>query len=328
MRALQFHQFGDSAKVLSIENVPVPEIKSDELLVKMHLSPIHTHNRMRVEGVYGGKVEFPACAGSEALGIVVKVGSNVKDFQEGDKVACGACAGTWAEFFAVPSRKAWRVPDGMKDELAAQISEMPLSAWLLCDFLEKTAGLSKGDWFLQNAAGGTVGQMLSVFAGDRGFKGLSFVRDKEKAEALSQKGIKVVCTQDSYWKADVKKILGTSKAKIVIDSVGGEAGADLLPFLDEEGQFVIFGNLTGKPLSVPAGDFIFSDRILRGFWAAPLKEKLQGEAREAVLKRLASYMREGRIHLPVSKIYPLEEIEEAIRESRMAGREGKVLLTC
>ncbi|QCE33187.1 alcohol dehydrogenase [Acetobacteraceae bacterium] len=326
MKAARFNHYGAPQKVLKIKEISIPEIKADEVLVKTILSPIHTHNCMLVSGTYGDKPTLPAGAGSEAVGTIVKIGANVSDLEIGDKVAYGACTETWAEYFTAPAEMAWKVPEGMKDELAAQISEMPLSAWLLCDFLEKKIPLSKNQWLVQDAAGGTVGKMLATLGEEKGFKILSLLRNKEQCKTLSEKGQQTVCTKDSDWIEQAKKIMNGANAAAAVDAVGGEAGKDLIDLLNEKGQLVLFGNLTGKPLPIEAGAFIFSHRIIRGFWATPLKKALKGEKRAAVFADLAAHIQDGRFELPVGGVYPLDEIQEALHANQSSGHEGKILL--
>lgn len=143
MKAAVWYGNGD----IRIEEIPEPEIKYDELLVKTKAvgicgSELHA---------YEGKSERrkpPLIMGHEFAGEVTKVGGKVKDIYEGDRVViepiirCGICeqctcgrsnicnnmqliglhrSGAFAEFVAVPAVKCYKIPDNVSFEEASMV---------------------------------------------------------------------------------------------------------------------------------------------------------------------------------------------------------------
>ena len=95
----------------------------------MVLSPIHNHDLAIIRGIYGRKPELPAVAGTEALGVVDKVGPQVEHLAVSQRVcAMSGGTGAWAEYFLAPAATAVPVPAGVPDESACQLLAMPLSA--------------------------------------------------------------------------------------------------------------------------------------------------------------------------------------------------------
>ena len=129
--------------------VPVPEVKDDQVLVKiMNIgicgSDIH---------VYHGKhpfTKYPVTQGHEVSGEIAKVGKDVTEFHEGQKVTiepqvyCGQCypcrhgnilvrlvmdqtTGTASEYFAVDASKVTPIPEDMSYEEGAMIEPLAVA---------------------------------------------------------------------------------------------------------------------------------------------------------------------------------------------------------
>ena len=94
MKAVVFEEFGSPRKVLRIEERPLPEPGPGQVRIKLVLSPLHNHDLMIVTGHYGYKPSLPHVPGTEALGIVDKLGEGVTNLKLGQRVTGGGSA-TW-----------------------------------------------------------------------------------------------------------------------------------------------------------------------------------------------------------------------------------------
>jgi L-iditol 2-dehydrogenase len=152
MKALVLEEYGR----LVYEDVPVPEIGGDDVLVEVKACGICGSDVHGMDGSTGRR-QPPLVMGHEASGIVVETGDGVSGWIEGDRVTfdstvyCGAChfcrrgeinlcdnrrvlgvaceefsqAGAFAEYVSVPQRILCRLPDGVTFEQAAMVE--PLS---------------------------------------------------------------------------------------------------------------------------------------------------------------------------------------------------------
>ena len=120
MHSIEFERFGDPAEVLTLVERERPSPGPGQALIRMILSPIHNHDLMTVAGTYGIKPPLPAIGGTEALGVVEKLGAGVENLQVGQRVIGGAQQ-TWADYYLVDARYARPVPDGIDDETACQL---------------------------------------------------------------------------------------------------------------------------------------------------------------------------------------------------------------
>src|SRR5260370_41691205 len=102
MKAVRIHSFG-GPEVLRFEEVPKPDPKPDELLVRVFAAGVNPVDWKIREGRLGA-VPFPSIMGSDFSGEVESVGSDVRDFHLGEPVL-GVVAeesGSYAEYAVAP----------------------------------------------------------------------------------------------------------------------------------------------------------------------------------------------------------------------------------
>jgi len=86
MRAAYYEEHG-SYENIKIGELPQPEIKEDEVLVKVKAFSLNHLDIWIMEGKYPAKIPMPHIFGSDASGVVVKKGSAVKNVKEGDSIS-------------------------------------------------------------------------------------------------------------------------------------------------------------------------------------------------------------------------------------------------
>lgn len=323
MRSATYNEFGRPTEVLSLGDRPIPEPNANEVRVKTVLASIHNHDLLTIRGKYGFKPELPAIGGSEAVGVIDAVGSELKDLKVGQRVAAASVQATWAEYFVAPEHMIFPIPESLEDEMAAQLIAMPLSALMLLEFLE----VESGQWIIHNAANGAVGKSLAMLAAARGINTINVVRSSDAMSELEALDIKNnVNTADEDWKEQVKAILGDDKISAAVDSVGGEDSGDLLSLLGHYGTFAVFGAMSGKPMVLNPTHMIFKQAVLKGFWGSKLSQEMSVENKKRLVNELIECAVDGKLRLPVEATFDLADIIKAVDGKLQAGKSGKVLL--
>lgn len=323
MRSAIHTTFGEPADVLALEESPVPEPGPGQVRIKTILSPIHNHDLWTVRGSYGYKPELPAIGGSEAVGTVDALGEGVTGITIGQRVSVASVHGSWAEYFLAPAAGLVPVPDSISDEAAAQLIAMPFSAITLLDFLE----VASGDWVIQNTANGAVGKTLAMLAAARGVHIVNLVRRDAGVEELAALGIaNAVSTATDGWQDRVRAITGDAPIRAAVDSIGGQASAELLSLLDEDGLLVSFGTMAGEPMQISSGNLIFKQAVVKGFWGSKVSAAMPAEAKRRLLGELIRLVASGELKLPAGAVFGLDQVADAVRASLTAGKAGKVLL--
>ncbi|WP_352339438.1 zinc-binding dehydrogenase [Psychrobacter sp. 16-MNA-CIBAN-0192] len=323
MRSATYDHFGKPTDVLSLGERPTPEPKANEVRVKTILASIHNHDLLTIRGKYGFKPEMPAIGGSEAVGIIDAVGSDVKNLKVGQRVAAASVQATWAEYFVAPEHMVFPVPDSLDDEMAAQLIAMPLSALMLLEFLET----ENGQWVIHNAANGAVGKSLAMLAAARGVKTINLVRSEDALEELEALDIKnSINTENEDWKDQVKSLLGDEQISAAVDSVGGEDSGALLSLLGHGGVFAVFGAMSGKPMMLNPTDMIFKQAVLKGFWGSKISQEMSVKNKQRLVDELIDRAVSGQLKLPTEATFDLADILKAVDGKMQAEKKGKVLL--
>jgi len=323
MRSATYNEFGKPTEVLSLGDRPIPEPKPTEVRVKTVLASIHNHDLLTIRGQYGFKPEMPAIAGSEAVGVVDAVGSEVKNLKVGQRVAAASVQATWAEYFVADEDMVFAIPESLDDEMAAQLIAMPLSALMLLEFLEARSG----QWIIHNAANGAVGKSLAMLAAARGIHTINVVRSSDAIKELEAIGAENnVSTDNEDWKDQVRQIIGDDSISAAVDSVGGDASGDLLSLLGHGGTFAVFGAMSGKPMVLNPTHMIFKQATMKGFWGSKLSQEMSVENKQRLINELIERAVEGKLKLPVEATFDLADIIKAVDGKLQSGKNGKVLL--
>lgn len=324
MQSVKFHEFGNPADVLRVEEVEQPEPGANQVLVKLRARSINPSDLLTVRGLYGALPRLPATPGLEGMGEVAAVGDGVKNIRPGQRVIPLGVQGTWQDYILAPSAQLIPVPDSISDQTAAQFVVNPLTAWIMT--IEELS-LKPGEWLLQTAAGSTLGRVVLQIARLRGFKTINVVRRREQVEELKTLGAdECICTGDEDIVERVKEITGKTELTKAIDAVGGQTGADVMRALGRNGVLLVYGLLSMEPMPIDGGRMIFTTTTIRGFWLTEWLRSAAPERQQAVTSEMLRAMATSEIVPPVEAEYKLADVLAAVEHAERRGRSGKVLL--
>lgn len=154
MKAVVYDQFG-TADVLRLANVPQPEPRPGDLLVRVRALGVNRADILQRQGYYGTQTYGEsALLGLELSGEVVAVGSDVVDMQPGDRVMAIVGGGAYAEYARVDRGMAVAIPEGLDFIGAAAVMESFVTAW---EALVHLGEIAPGDSILVHAAAGGIG---------------------------------------------------------------------------------------------------------------------------------------------------------------------------
>jgi NADPH:quinone reductase-like Zn-dependent oxidoreductase len=99
MKAIRIHKFGPTAEVLQYEEVPIPEPRPNELLIKVEAASLNRADLGLTKGTYRiAPDELPVIPGREFAGIVAKLGTGAQEFKVGQRVVAYTGTGGYAEY--------------------------------------------------------------------------------------------------------------------------------------------------------------------------------------------------------------------------------------
>ncbi|HEX6479822.1 MAG TPA: zinc-dependent alcohol dehydrogenase family protein [Ktedonobacteraceae bacterium] len=329
MKAIQFDQYGEPAKVLTVQESPLPEPGKGEVRVRILASPINPSDLLFVRGHYAGvQPQFPSPVGFEGVGMVDALGPQVHHPVPGQRVAVinAEKGGNWAEYAVVPASFLLPVPDDIPDEQVASFLINPASAILM---LRHVLAIPQGEWLLQSAAASELGRMIIKLAKHDGIRTINVVRRRESVAELEQLGADaVIVSTEGRIDEQVRRIVGPQGINYAIDPVVGETGTQIYQALSNDGRMLVYGSLTGEPIRVGADPrFILAGhRILEVFWLGYWFPRLEDAAKQNLIDEIIALMREGVLVTSAALKFSLNEIDAAVRQAETKGRQGKVLL--
>jgi NADPH2:quinone reductase len=320
MKAIQVKQTG-GPEVMQVADLPVPQPKPNEAVVKIAASGVNFIDVYLREGRY--KAPLPFVPGQEGAGSVTAVGADVKSVKLGDRVAWCGVMGSYAEYAAVPAERLVPVPSGVNDQQAASVMLQGMTAQYL---IYDTFPLKRGQTALIHAAAGGVGQLLVQMAHNIGARVIATVSTDEKAELAKQAGADdVILYSKVDFETETKRLTEGRGVDVVYDGVGKTTFAKSLNVLRLRGMMVLFGGSSG---SVPPFDLLELSQKGSLYVTRPrlfdyivTTEELHARA-NALFKMIA----DGKLKLRIEHIYPLADAGKAHQEMEGRMTTGKLLL--
>jgi mitochondrial enoyl-[acyl-carrier protein] reductase / trans-2-enoyl-CoA reductase len=314
--------FGKPANVLEIKERSRPRLRQDEILLEMLAAPVNPADLNVIEGKYGELPELPAVIGNEGVGRVAAVGSKAAGFSENDLVL-PMRRGTWSQFMVANATTAVRLPREMNAFQAAMLTVNPSSAW---GMLKSFVKLAPGEWILQNAANSAVGRCVIQIARSFGWRTLNLVRRPDLIEELKSLGADVVAVEGCDLREVSAEHCGAARPRLGLNAVGGASALNLANALADFGTLVTYGAMARQPLKIPNGLLIFRNLEFKGFWASRWLRSLPPAESQKLWNALAWLSVEGKLRIPIHRIFPLSQLLAAVAEAGAEKRNGKVVL--
>jgi trans-2-enoyl-CoA reductase len=266
--------------------------------------------------------ELPATPGFEGAGVVVDLGSDVKNLAPGALVILPHNIGTWRDAIAVKADELVAVPDGIEPVHAAMLKINPMTAWRL---LHDYADLKKGEWLIQNAANSAAGRAVIQIAHELAYKTVNIVRRKEPIDELRADGGDVVLVDGENLREEVKNATGGAPIRLGLNAVGGESALRLANCLAPGSTMVTFGAMSLQPLKIPNGLLIFKDLRFQGIWINKWYDNATPAQRMEAFRPLFEMAKRGLLQTKVEKAYPLSEVKTAVTHAAQGKRSGKII---
>ena len=320
MKAIQLTRVG-GPEVMELADLPVPQPKPNEVVVKIAASGVNFIDVYQREGRY--KVPLPFVLGQEGAGRVTEVGSDVKTIKVGDRVAWTGILGSYAEYAAVPAERVVHIPDGVTEQQAAAAMLQGMTAHYLC---HDSFPVKRGHTVLVHAAAGGVGLLLVQMTKNIGARVIGTVSTEAKAKLAKDAGAdEIIFYTKTDFEAETKRLTADKGVEAVFDGVGKVTFEKGLNVLKPRGYMVLFGGSSGP---VPPFDPIVLSQKGSLFLTRPTLVHYIA-TREELEKRSSdvfSMIREGKLKLRIEHTYPLADARKAHEELEGRKTTGKLLL--
>ncbi|MGH7492493.1 MAG: quinone oxidoreductase family protein [bacterium] len=320
MKAIRIHQHG-GPEVLKLEELPVPAPGPEEVLVRLHAVGVNFVEIYHRLGLY--KVTLPCTLGTEAAGVVEKIGANVTEVKPGDRVAYALVLGAYAEYAIVPAQKLVPLPENIALQQAGAVMVQGMTAHYLT---HSTYPLKAGETCVVHAAAGGVGLLIIQMAKRMGARVIGTVSTEVKAEFARAAGADAIIlyTRQDF-EREVKNLTNNRGVDVVYDSVGKTTYEKSMNCLRPRGFLVLFGQASGAvppidPLVLSAKGSIYLTRATLANYTATRTELL--ERAHEVFNGIAM----GALRVRIDRTLPLAEAAQAHRLLENRQTAGKIML--
>lgn len=324
MKAVVYYQYG-SADVLTLEEVPMPVPKADEVLVKVHATSINSYDLDVLRGspfiarIIGGlRKPKRHILGTDIAGVVESIGAAVGQFQPGDDVFgevswrfISVGWGGFAEYACARATSMTRKPASLTFEQAAAI---PQVAALALGALTYNGQIQPGQKVLINGAGGGVGTIATQVAKSLGAD-VTGVDSAEKLELVRSLGADQVI---DYTKEDFTR--NGQRYDLIIDVAAYRSTFDYKRALAPEGAYGVIGGSLAR----------FFQTVFLGPWIRLFSSKKMGSVGSkpnAGSAWLLDLIEAGKVVPVIDRTYPLSELPEAFRHFAGGHVKGKIVIT-
>lgn len=329
MKAIRLHEFG-GPEVLRYEEAPLPQLKSGEVLVRVHAVGINPPDWYLREGYkdlppdWQPQVAFPLILGSDISGVVEAVAIDVDQFSVGDEVfgmvrfpSVGESA-AYAEYVAAPASDLALKPAGINHIHAAGVPMAALTGWQFLvelghdevnpfqPYAHRPVPL-KGKKVLINGAAGGVGHLAVQLAKWKGAhviavastKHESFLRELGADEFIDYTKNK---PEDSVHDID-----------LVLDTLGGPTTGRFLRTLRRGGAlFPVFLGFSDEKEATHLGITVSTTQV---------------RSNGSQLAELGQLLDSGKVQVAIDSTFPLADARQAHERATNGHIQGKIILT-
>jgi len=240
VKAIRVHQFG-GPEVLKLEEVPDPQPGPAQVLVQVRAAGVNPVDAYIRTGTYASKPNLPYTPGSDAAGVIIAVGSDVKGFHTGDRVyGVGAKTGSYAEKALFDESSVHPLPEHVTFEQGAAIGVPYGTAYR---GLLLRAEAKPAETVLVHGASGGVGTAAVQLARAAGMTVIGTAGSEAGMKLVKEQGAHHVLNHSTEGYLDeLMKLTNGRGVDVIVELLANKNLAKDLTVLAKKGRVAVIGN--------------------------------------------------------------------------------------
>ena len=310
MNASYFETFGklDQIKTGTLER---PEPGEGEVLVRVKAAGVNPVDAAIARGMLNNAIpaKFPAIPGWDMAGVVEGRGHAARRFEEGDEVYAYARRpvvqhGTFAEYIAIPESYLAHKPQNISMQEAGGIPLVGLTAY---QSLFQFGDLKEDDTLLILGASGGVGTLAIQLAKSAGATVIG-VASSSNHEYMKELGADETIDYSAGHVGEAVQEIAPDGVDVIFHCSRGDSLKQSIGTLKSGGQLI---SITNRDPDRP------DDIQFQYVFVEPNARQLQD---------IQELVEDGKVTVPVSKTYSLEEVAQALKDIESLHSQGKTVV--
>lgn len=308
---------------LQARDVPLPQLKSGYLLVKVAAAGVNRPDVLQRKGAYPPPADASPIPGLEISGTVVAMADDVTKWALGDKICALVAGGGYAEYCLVQQDLALPIGNLSFTE-AAGLPENIFTVWANVFQIGK---LAAEETVLIHGGTSGIGSIAIMLAKSIGAKVITTVGSEEKAQVALSIGANHAI---NYRTTDfVEKTLALTEDKgvdMVVDLIGGDYVAKNYAVAAKFGRIIQIGVMKGNPENLNLMPLMIKRLTHTGSTMRSRNTQEKAEIAHQLSLHVWPLLQQGKIKPIINKTYSMTEAAEAHRHMESGDLIGKIIL--
>lgn len=323
MKAIEITQPG-APDVLKVCDRPMPQLKSGEVLIKVHAAGINRPDVIQRMGHYPVPAGASDLPGLEIAGEIVDGDLAGSDFKKGDLVCALVQGGGYAEYCAAPVRQCLPVPKGLSAIEAASLPETFFTVW--SNVFDRAHLVSSETLLVQGGTSG-IGVAAIQMANALGHRVFATAGTDEKCRACVELGAaRAINYRTEDFVEVIKAETGGAGVDVILDMVGGLYVEREITCLADDGRLAIIALLGGAKASIDLGHVLRRRLTITGSTLRPRSIDFKAKIADDLRKNIWPLIESGAIKPIIHKVFPLEDAAQAHVLMETSTHIGKLVL--
>ena len=320
MKAIVCNNFGPIQDI-EYKDVKKPIIQDKSVIINVKSVGVNFPDGLLVQGKYQLKPETPFIPGMEVAGEIITVGSSVKNFQTGDRVAALSQLSGYAEQAVVQEKSVFKIPSNMSfDDSCALLCAYGTSHYAL----KQRAQLQKNELLVVLGASGSTGIAAIQIGKIIGAKVIAVSSNPEKQKIAKDNGADISIGYDNL-KEELKSISNGKGVDVIFDPVGGDIFDTVARTMARSGRLLVIGFASGKIPKLAVNLALVKEFSVVGvFWGAFTRGEPEEYKKNMI--ELFDWYQKDLLKPLIEENYPLSEAAKVLEKILARGAKGKIIL--
>lgn len=307
--------------VLQVSEKPVPEVLSQQVLIKVKAAGVNRPDVAQRKGNYppppGASADIP---GLEVAGVIAECGEMVTRWKPGDNVCALLTGAGYAEYAVANEGHCLPVPLDWSFAEAASLPETVFTVW---HNVFQRGHLQKDERFLVHGGSSGIGITAIQLAKAFGARVFATAGSEEKCEACISLGADKCI---NYKNEDFAEALKAEGADVILDMIGGDYISKNIQLLKPDGRLVFINAMKGADANVNVTDIMRRRLTITGSTLRSRDDQFKAALAAEVEKNVWPLLESKRIKAVIYKEFPMSEAAAAHNLMESSAHIGKIIL--